>query len=134
MSLLEQAVVVLTPVFALLISWAGLSISRWLHAQVKNAYIRTALVRLNEIVTTVVRGLYQQVTTSLKAASKDGKLSTEEARAIKTDAVVSVLDQLGKRGMRDLEHVLQKDSLEEFIEHKIEAAVHAIKNKEPADA
>jgi hypothetical protein len=133
MSLLEQALVAVTPILGLLISWAGLSIARWLHAHVKNEYFQTALTRLNEVVTTIVTGLYQQVTTSLKAAAKDGKLTAEEARKIKTDAVVSVLEQLGERGVRDLERVLQKDVVEEFVEAKIEAAVHALK-KEPASA
>jgi hypothetical protein len=131
MSLLEQTLVVVTPVLGLLISWAGLSIARWLHAHVRNEYFKTALVRLNEVVNTVVTGLYQQVTVGLKAASKDGKLTSEEARAIKTDAVVSVLEQLGKSGLRDLEHVLQKDVVEDFVESKIEAVVHELKRESP---
>lgn len=129
MSLLEQTLVVVTPVIGLLISWAGLSIARWLHAHVKNEYFKVALVRLNEVANTVVTGLYQQVTVGLKAASKDGKLTAEEARSIKTNAVVSVLEQLGKSGLRDLEHVLQKDVVEDFVESKIEAVVHELKKE-----
>lgn len=76
---------------------------------------------LDQAVDDVVNALNQTIVDELKKASEDGKLTSDEAQAIKNDALVRIMQILGERGMLALNQ--DADNIECLICSKIESSV-----------
>ncbi len=78
---------------------------------------------------TTVKNIQQTVVDDIKAASADGKISREEARRIKDNAIQQVLSYLGPKGCTELHGTLglKDGAAESFIASKVEAAVHDLR-------
>jgi len=124
---LEQAINILQPLILLLGSWAVAEAARWIRSRVRNEYAQGALLRLNDAVATAARELAQTTVADLKAAAQDGKLTEEEVEELRAKAAANTRAYLGKKGVAELERVVGAKEIEAFIQAKIEAAVHDLK-------
>ena len=76
--------------FAAPLYWRGDGVVRLIRARVRNERLTRLLLRLDDMVLTVIKELQQTVVTELKAASADGRIGREERRCIKETAVRQV--------------------------------------------
>ena len=109
--------------------WLGDKLAGLIRNRVKNEQLRRLLLRLDDMVVTVVKELQQTVVADLKAASADGRIDREERRRIKETAVRQVKTYLGAQGLEDLASSLGvwDMAVEDLIGSKIEASVHDLK-------
>jgi hypothetical protein len=88
-----------------------------------------ALLRLDDIVVSVVKELKQIRVEALKAAT-GGKLPPEAAGTIKQSAIAAVKAQLGPAGLAELASTLglAGDAVDKLLSTKVEAAVYGIRH------
>ncbi len=118
------------------IVWLGDKLGDLILHRVKNEQLRRLLLRLDDMVLTVVKELHQTVVADLKAASADGRIDREERRRIKETAVRQVKTYLGAQGLEDLASSLGvwDMAVDDLIGSKIEATVHDLKTSAAAMA
>ena len=120
---LPEILNILAPVLMALLTWASAEAARWIRARVKTEATREALLRLNEVVTTKVRAKMQTEVKKIRAKENSGELPANEAERLKSETVASVRNALGLRGIKQLEGLVDKDSVRELIGDTIERAV-----------
>lgn len=130
--ILPQLVQALIPLVIAIASWALYAASNWLQAHAKTEYQRGVLARLTEAVSTIVSETQQTTVEALKAAAADGKITAEEAAELKDGAISRVRGYLGKRGLKELETVFDRDMIDKVIASKIEAEIAQMKLFSPA--
>lgn len=142
--LLDQAISTVGPVLVTLLSagvaWLGKSLNSYINAKVSNEKYRDALLRLNEVVSTVVLEIQQTEADAMKqVTSPDSpggrKITKAEAKYLLDKARNNVKAYLGAKAVRDVRHVLgfpRGDSFEfdSFITSRIEANVQQVKRGE----
>lgn len=123
---------VLSPVLLAVVTWLGAKSAQWLSARIKNEYLRSVLVRLDDAVVSVVRELHQVTVDALKASSPDGKLTAGTRETVKRAALDAIKSHLGVGGLNEVARVLglKTDAVDRLINTKIEAAVHDIKTQQ----
>lgn len=121
--ILPQAIDALSPILLALLSLLAALAARWVNAHVSNLYLRGALLRLDDAVYAVVRELHQTLVPELRAAAKDGSISTAEAAKLQAIAAEKLRSYLGAKGVAELERVFDRAAIEKIIAAKIEAAV-----------
>lgn len=129
--LLEAAL----PLLTVVLGWASVELSKFIRAKTKNEALAGALVRLNDVVFTVVKALNQTVVDELRKASADGKVTKEEVEKIKATALAQVKSHIGPKGIDELLYVLglkDEAALDKFVADKVEAAVGDVKASTPA--
>lgn len=122
-----KAVELLAPVLLALLSWLSVKAIQWIGARIQNEYLKGALERLNAAVADAVKELEQTTVRALKEAAKDGKITREEAQKIKLDAIASVKDYLGQKGVAAIARVVGREAFEKMVQSKIEAYLHDVK-------
>jgi len=116
---------VLVPVLAtalgtVLIALAN-NASSYLKQRTNSNILKRYISLLDSVVVDVVRGLNQSTVEAIKAAAEDGKLTKEEITMISAQALESVKNILGVRGIEVLRLVFE--DLDALIATKIERAV-----------
>lgn len=111
----------LIPILMSLVAWLSVSAKKWIDAKVKNEWASGALTRLSDAVFDVVKATEQTMAQEVREAAADGKITTDEAKAIKEHAIDRVKAHVGSKGMDELKRVLDADAIEHVIEDKIEA-------------
>ena len=131
MTPLASLVVVFSPMFLAGFGWLGAKAWELLKKKVKNETLKSVLLRLDSVVLTVVKGLQQTVVEDLKKASADGKLSSEERRRLKQQALEEVHRALGSRGVKELRDLLDlwEHDVDKLIGTKVEATVFDLKKE-----
>lgn len=108
-----------------LISLAVNRLAVYIKTKTANKTIEFAMERLSHTTDTVVAATTQTVVADVKKASEDGKLSLDDAKKIKSDAVDEILRLLNKDIVDIIKgHVGDFDG---FIHNKIEQAVLKLK-------
>ena len=130
--ILPQLVQALIPLVIAIASWALYAASNWLQAHAKTEYQRGVLARLTEAVSTIVSETQQTTVEALKAAAADGKITAEEAAELKDGAISRVRGYLGKRGLKELETVFDREMIVKVIAYTIEAEIAQMKLFGPA--
>ena len=124
-SIVTQVVEVLVPaaggLLLALVSWALMELTRFVRGRTQSESINDALARVCYMVETTVAKLNQTVVDDLRAAAADGRISAEDAKAIRDRALAAVYLQLpdqvleiAAKGVTDLTR---------FVEDRIERAV-----------
>lgn len=120
----------LSPVFLALLGWVAKKIADLIHANVKNAYLKGALVRLDYAVINAVKEVEQTTVEEMRKANADGKITKDEVHRIKAAALASAKSYLGKKGLDELLKVLgigSEAEVNRVIGNRIESAVHDLK-------
>jgi len=110
-----------------IVSWALVWAKKYAATKTTNALVDNALTRVSHTVETVVDGLTQTMVTSMKEKTADGRLTTEEALLLKSEALNSVKQQLPAAIQDNAK--LGVNNLDTFIKTKIEQAVLNQKSK-----
>lgn len=100
--------------------------TRLLIAHTANVRIQGVLGRLDLASEAAVRSVAQTEVDALKAATVDGKLTPEQAKAASEKAMAIVKANLGDKGVADLKKILGVDDVAALIATHNEAAVHRI--------
>ena len=124
---MEGLVAATVPIFGTLITavvtWGLAELSRYIRSKTKSAHVDKALVEIQALTDSAVRNL--QV--SFERAAADGKLTKEEAVAIKNDAVERVKVNLPAATTKALGW--GTDALTEYIGGQVESRVHRVKSE-----
>lgn len=131
LSIISQIVVAVSPLVLSILTWLCAELARLINAKVKDANTRNILNRLDDSVFMVVRELEQVMVEKLKAANADGKLTDQEVADIKKAALDNLFKYMGAE-VNNLPKMLGLESdtaLREFIKGRIEAGLHAVRNK-----
>jgi len=104
-----------------LISWGLIELNKYVKTKTKNEIVNNAMSHITHTVNTTVKELEQTIVPKVKAALKNGKLSSAEARKLKDIAIAKVKAQLPK----DIEKAAYGavNSLTSIIGAKVEGAV-----------
>lgn len=133
-TILPKLLEAVLPLLGILASWASIELAKFIKAKTKNEALAGALVRLNDVVFTVVKSLNQTVVDGLKAANADGRVTPEEVAKIKADALALVKSHIGPKGLDELLYVFglkDEAALDKFVSDKVEAAVGDVKAAAP---
>ncbi|MHB1844734.1 MAG: hypothetical protein ACYCWW_07865 [Deltaproteobacteria bacterium] len=124
-----RILVLLSPVLLAALAWASARLAQFITAHVKNAYLKNALVRLDDAVFSAVKELEQTLVAEVKASSGDGKLSAADCDRIKRAAMDKVKSYLGMKGIAEIATILglSPEALDGVIGTRIEAAVHDVR-------
>lgn len=98
-------------------------------AKTSNEYIKGALVRLQDAVSTAVHEVENTVKKEFALANADGKLTKKEAEHIKAVAIAAAKTYLGPKGIAQIIKVIGVDEalVDKFIGGKIEQSLVAMK-------
>ena len=73
----------LSPLLLTAVTWVVARLDQFIRTKVQNEYLKGVLLRLDDAVLTVVKGLQQSVVDEIKAAQADGKITDDEKKQIK---------------------------------------------------
>lgn len=120
---------ILSPVLLAALTWAAAKVAQLIRAKVQNEYLRGVLVRVDDAVFTAVKAVQQTVVEQIKEASADGKITDDEKKRIKEQAIATVKAHLGTKGLSEVGTILGLDggALDGFLSSKVEAAVHDLR-------
>lgn len=125
-----QALNILSPLLISALTWVATKISKLISARIQNERLRGALLRLDEVVTTVVKETFQVTVDAIKAAAPDHKLPVGVGPTVKQAALAAIKAQLGPKGLAELQGTLNltEEALDRRLSTKVEAAVYSIKH------
>jgi hypothetical protein len=109
------------------LSFVGLETARWIRTKTKNEKINDALTHITETTKTVVSELKQTTADKWKEMSEDGKLTEEDAIALKNAAIEKIKSQTPALISKTAK--LGVTSIDEFISGKIEQVILDQKGK-----
>jgi hypothetical protein len=126
---LPDIIAYLTPVLTGVGAYLIKLILNWIHAHTKAGLTQTILIKVSDIIETVVRELMEIVVTDAKAASIDGKLTPEEIRKIRDDALAKVKAFLGPDGLKEIMGILgiTPSTIDSYLTSKINSTVQQVK-------
>lgn len=104
-----------------LISWGLIELSKYLKTKTKNEVVNNAMAHISHTVNTTVKEIEQTIVPEIKAALRDGKLTSAEARKLKDIAIAKVKAQLPKDIKKAAYGAV--NSLTSIIGAKVEGAV-----------
>lgn len=108
--------------------WLGKRVDRWLEAKTENEGLESFLLVLNHHALSVVKELMQTLVPEYEAAGKDGKITAEEARRLKSLAIDAVMVRLGLKGQAKAAKLgFAGNVLLDLVGSQVEAAVHDVK-------
>lgn len=100
--------------------------ARWVNANVSNTMLKSILLRVDDVIFTVVKEINQTVVDASRDA--DGKLKPDAAEAAKAAALAKVKSYLGVDGLKLLMKIVGFGTdPDTYLLSKIEAAVHDVK-------
>lgn len=127
--ILNDVVVSITPmvvaVVGAILSMAIKKFSTYITTMTDNKKVEFAIERLTFTTNTVVTALSQTVVDGVKKASEDGKLSLNDAKEIKSNAINEVLNIMNK----DMIDIIKGHvgDFDKFIDDKVEQSVTNLK-------
>lgn len=124
-----RALEALAPLVLALVGWGVAELTRLVRARTRNVYVQGVTERLGEAVRDVVAELEQTTVDEIRKAREDGQITASEAHDIKEKAKGLVELYLGRKGLRELERIFDRDAVERMIESKIEAAVLELRGR-----
>lgn len=113
----------------LVLAWAAKSARDYFKQRVENEYLEGLFLRLTDAVEVGVRDAAQTLVPLVKEASRDRKISMQEAKGLRTAVRDNVLDQLTKVDRESISKLFDSQSLERMIETRIEATVQRMKER-----
>ena len=119
------------PLLVAVLTWTATRLSKLISTRIRNERVRAALLRLDDVVMTVVKETLQVTVKAIRAASANGKLPPGTADVIKRAAVAAVKAHLGPLALAELASALSlsPDALEHLLSTKVEAAVYTAKQQ-----
>jgi hypothetical protein len=109
--------------------------ARWAYAHTKSEQIKATILRLNDAVNVGVREVQQTVVNTLKATTADGKLSEEDAKAVRAAALATIEKHFGGAGgLASVAKTLGVDDMVGVLNARIEAAVQQTRAATEASA
>lgn len=127
--LIVKTVDILAPVvlsaISALASWGLYELTKYLRTKTKNDNVNDAISHVCHTVDTTVKELEQEVVKALKARTSDGRLTKEDAAAVKSIAVRRVTAQIPPKIAKIMPAAVT--SFGNFISAKIEKAVLELK-------
>ncbi len=99
----------------------------WLRAKVESERARLVLLRVADAVETAVLEIEQTTVEAVRHAAEDGKITAEEAKNIKADAIMSAHFHLGRRGAEELRRLRGDGEVNAVLGKRIEAELARIK-------
>ena len=109
------------------IAWAATAvvglIGKFLVDKIKSEKVRLYVGRALDEVYDAVAEVYQVYVAELKEAKADGKLTQEEKDKAKHMAVETAKANIGAKGLARLARVLGIDSIDQWLESKVEATI-----------
>ena len=127
--LLNSAIELVIGIAFLLLSWASMSIKKWIIAKIENEALENAMLRLHSVVETSVRNVAQTMVPVAKEAAANGKISKEEAERLRDTVKEAALDQLTKVEREYLGKMFEPGQLERILTRMTEATVQKIKSE-----
>jgi hypothetical protein len=123
-----QLLGLLSPIIASGLGWLAVRLSQFVAAKTGSVTAATAVLKLNEIITTVVTELEQTMVAAAKARVGGGRLNQADIDAIRRAALDKIKAYLGPEGVALVARAfgLGSTDLNNFLSSKIEAAVYAI--------
>lgn len=116
---------VLGSLFLALLAWGAVLLTGFIRTKIQNELLQGALVRLSTLAELVVRETYQAWVEAAKA-DNGGKLTLEQARQAKQEALAKLKKYLGPKGLRALAYVAGfagDGDLDDYLSGAIEAAI-----------
>jgi hypothetical protein len=110
-----------------LIGAALLSLRRWLEADRKTQLVTRAVLKVDDVMATVVADIATHERAALEEAAKDGVVTADEFARLKSVAIERTKAVLGERGVAELQGAmgLGGPALEQYLSGKVETAVAA---------
>jgi hypothetical protein len=115
----------------LLVPILGALLAQWLRSKIKSEKAQAMFDHVADIVHTEVRALMQSTLPEVREAMKDGKITPEEARRLRTIVIDTVKQTLGTDGEKNLRALLGDRSVDSFLTSVIESAVLQTKTDSP---
>ena len=120
--LLKTLAPVLISVIGILMSWGLAELSTYVRNKTKNENAHKAIEGISALIRTTV----SEVGQTFEKHSADGKITREEAKLMKTQAILSVKSQIPP--LVEKHALLAVNSLEKFIAARIEREVVKLKS------
>ena len=127
-----EIVDVLGSLLLALLAWGLVLLHGWIRAKVQNELLQGALVRLSTLAGLVVRETYQAWVEAVKADG-GGKLTAEQAKQAKGEALAKLKTYLGPKGLKALAYVAGfagDVDLDDYLGGAIESAIADAKRSE----
>lgn len=121
---------VVLPLVGLFVAWASMMLPAWIKSKVKNESVAGVIERLTTLAFAVVTEIQQTVVSGL-----GDKATVEELKKARDQAITTLKEHLGPKGIKELMVVLGLPTTEAFdklIVTFIESAVHNLKTSQPA--
>jgi hypothetical protein len=128
-----KALEALSPLLMAAVGWVATRLAQLINSRTRSEAMRSALLRVEEIVFAAVREVQQLLVDDLKARSPDGRLGPADRERVKQAALATVRAELGSRGIAELARVLgtPQNALDHVLATRIEAAVHEMRRGAP---
>jgi polyhydroxyalkanoate synthesis regulator phasin len=126
--LVKSAIEMVIGIAFLLLSWASMSIKKWLSAKIESEALESTMLRLHAVVETAVRNVAQTAVPVVKEAAGNGKISKDEAKKLRDTVKEAALDQLTKVEREYLDKLFEPGQLERIVVTMTEATVQKIKS------
>lgn len=128
----EGVITILYPVIVALLGFLSTKLIAFINSKteavkknIKNETVKTYIDVVSNTVSEVVQALNQEIVNGIKEASKDGKLTEDEAKEIKNKAIEKTLGILSDDAKETLTMVF--GDLDTYISTLIESAVYKAK-------
>ena len=128
----EGVITILYPVIVALLGFLSTKLISFINSKteavkknIKNETVKTYIDVVSNTVSEVVQALNQEIVNGIKEASKDGKLTEDEAKEIKNKAIEKTLGILSDDAKETLTMVF--GDLDTYISTLIESAVYKTK-------
>lgn len=103
---------------------------KWINTKIKNEQLQGLAVLAEESAAVAAKTIYQTYVKDLKAKAKDGHLTDAEKKEAKRSAMVTAKEIMGPEAKKLAIKLFKNEfKVEKFIHHRIEAAIHDLKNK-----
>jgi hypothetical protein len=129
---LSGLVVVLQPIILAGLAALSGALVKFIMAKAKNQAVQMVLLKIENMVFTVVREMEQTVMDEIRKASADGVITDAEKRAIKEAALGKLKSYLNFSEIARILGLGSSDKAQALIESKIESAVQQVKQEKSA--
>lgn len=110
------------------LTWLAIKAAQLSAAKIKSEHLKRVLLFVDDVVLVVAREVQQVRVDKLKAASPDGRLTTEQSAQAKQAALASAKALLGAQGLAEVAATFGYDDggVDRMLGSRIEAAVHQL--------
>jgi hypothetical protein len=126
--IIPEAWVMLSPLFAVIVTWLSVQLHRLINAHVTSANYKTASTKIVDLATAKVLEGNQRIADALRDPTKPGVLDDVTAARLRDEAVNFVMSMLpdAKKIATDL-GIAEVERLREYVANSVEAAVRESK-------